>query len=504
MRGPPRSAIGNTDQVTALVEQAEVDGVRVFSGASLGRAYGAIMFRVGHSDESLPRRGITHLVEHLALHPQDRRSVDFNGYVDLTTTVFHCQADSLAQVGEFLTATCRTLTALPFDRMEKEAQVLRAEAAQRGGSVIGTALWLRFGPTAFGTVEYEELFLHQPARQLVQAHVARHFTRGNAVVILSGPPPSTLDLGSLPPGGRMPVPISLPVEQRYPAWTFAKGSAVSITFVLPREPAVPAAMFVISSVLKHLLRETLAISYDVSATSHVLSNTHAHHVLRADCQLADADEVAARIQTELSRIIYDGCSPDDLAEYQHQRRRANGQPGIELGIAHFLANEWLYGDESADFAALDAEAEALTVHDVQRVTRLINDTALWLVPESAPITDRRVHLVAQWSDWAVHGTRYEHRRSQANDAQQDDSQLIAGHEGVTLGVPQRGYVSVSFDRLAACKRWADGARTMYGRDGFTLSIHPDDWVGGDQVVALIDRQVPHDFVIVSADRFRPA
>lgn len=470
----------------------------MYSGASPGRAYGALMFRVGHADETLPRRGITHLVEHLALHPHDSRLVDFNGYVDLTNTVFHCQADSLDAVGQFLTAAARTLTSLPFERMEKEAQVLRAEAAQRGGSALGSALWLRFGPTAFGVVEYEELFLHQPDQQAVQAHVMRHFTRGNAVVVLSGPPPDTLDLSSLPPGGRMAVPVSLPVEQRYPAWSTARGNAVSMTFVLPREPSVTAAVFALCSILRTHLRETLAISYDVSTTSHVLSSTHSHHVLRADCQPSDAAAVAAHMQTELSRLIYDGCPADLLADYQRERRRHSTQPGVELGIAHYLAGEWLYGNESADVASLDARAEALTIDDLRRVAQLIHHTALWLVPENAPITDKRIHLVAQWSDWAVTGTQYRHTRPAENN-----NFLIAGHDGVTLAVPQRGYVSVSFDRLAACKRWADGARTLYGRDGFTVTVHPADWVGGEQVVAQIDRQVPRDFVITSADRLRP-
>lgn len=498
VRAYPPCAVGHTCGVTIDVVRAELGGIPVLSAASAGRAHGALVFRVGHSDEALTRRGITHLIEHLALHPQDPRAIDFNGFVDLTTTVLHCQADTLDEVGTFLTSVSRTLAALPYDRMEKEARVLRAEAAQRSGSSMGTALWLRFGPTGFGALDYEELFLHHPSQRDVERHRMRFFTRGNAAVVLSGPVPATLDLSALPAGERIPIGANLPIEQQFPAWTVSNANAVRATFVLPRAAAVPAALFVVTAALRDLLREQLAISYDVGTAAHVLSSTHTHHVLYADCRPADAGEVLARMQTELRRIVYDGCAPDLLDEYQRLRGQQEAQPGASLGAAHYLANEILYGNDAVDFVALAAEADQLTVADVQRVVQLVLDGALWLVPTKTRVTDQRLHLVTQWSTWAVNGQRFTPVRPEERNT------LIASFEGVTLSVPDRGYISVSFDRLVACKAWADGARTLYGNDGFTLTVHPADWVAGPDVVALIDRQVPRDFVVSTADPLRAA
>ena len=52
------------------VTRTEIDGVPTFwaSGGNTDGYRVALLFRVGQSDETLARSGITHLVEHLALH----------------------------------------------------------------------------------------------------------------------------------------------------------------------------------------------------------------------------------------------------------------------------------------------------------------------------------------------------------------------------------------------------------------------------------------------------
>ena len=49
------------------VHRTEVDGVPVFWADGPGNAVGQLVFRVGQADEPLPLRGMTHLIEHLAL-----------------------------------------------------------------------------------------------------------------------------------------------------------------------------------------------------------------------------------------------------------------------------------------------------------------------------------------------------------------------------------------------------------------------------------------------------
>src|SRR5437879_917846 len=46
-----------------------IDGVPVYSLDVPGQMRAVLTFRVGVADETLPMRGVTHLVEHLAMRP---------------------------------------------------------------------------------------------------------------------------------------------------------------------------------------------------------------------------------------------------------------------------------------------------------------------------------------------------------------------------------------------------------------------------------------------------
>ena len=49
-----------------------VDGLSTYWVANGGPFRAVLVFRVGQADETLPTRGICHLVEHLAIEPQSR------------------------------------------------------------------------------------------------------------------------------------------------------------------------------------------------------------------------------------------------------------------------------------------------------------------------------------------------------------------------------------------------------------------------------------------------
>jgi predicted Zn-dependent peptidase len=70
------------------IVRTELDGLPVIWADVPGHFTGALAFRVGRSDETLATGGLSHLVEHLALPTDRRRSVDFNGSVDGIETAF--------------------------------------------------------------------------------------------------------------------------------------------------------------------------------------------------------------------------------------------------------------------------------------------------------------------------------------------------------------------------------------------------------------------------------
>ena len=62
-----------------MIEQTTIEGIRTLLAPGPGPTRGGVTFRVGQADETLSTAGITHLVEHLALHKLGMTDYHFNG-----------------------------------------------------------------------------------------------------------------------------------------------------------------------------------------------------------------------------------------------------------------------------------------------------------------------------------------------------------------------------------------------------------------------------------------
>jgi hypothetical protein len=128
------------------VRSAEVSGVRTLWIDAPRPFTAALMFRVGTFDERLATRGVTHLVEHLALSVLKDVELEFNGAVEGLKTVFHTSGEP-GEVGRFLGDVCRSLHDLPLQRLDVESGVLEREASMTGGAgFAGEILDAYFGP----------------------------------------------------------------------------------------------------------------------------------------------------------------------------------------------------------------------------------------------------------------------------------------------------------------------------------------------------------------------
>ena len=114
----PSAAVRRTGAGSAM----EIDGVPVFYGSSPGPLRAALMFRVGQADEQLAIRGITHLVEHLALSGTAVKPHTVNGLSGNVFTTFVASGDHKA-VTHQLRGVCDRLTNLPMGRLEQERSV---------------------------------------------------------------------------------------------------------------------------------------------------------------------------------------------------------------------------------------------------------------------------------------------------------------------------------------------------------------------------------------------
>jgi zinc protease len=140
-----------------------------------------LVFRVGQADETLARRGVTHLLGHLAIYSVGM--VDYHHYMQTgpLITKFHTQG-SESDVVTFLHAVCEALYELPLNRLDSERKIVKTEDASTPSSVDEYLAGLRYGARGHGLAAYPELGVHSIAPDELTAWAARYFTRGNAAL----------------------------------------------------------------------------------------------------------------------------------------------------------------------------------------------------------------------------------------------------------------------------------------------------------------------------------
>ena len=137
------------------IHQATIDGVTVLWAPAPGPVQGALIFRVGVSDEPIIRRGVSHVVEHLALYPLGHVPYRIGGYVDHVRTGFTVEGRG-PEVVAYLDAVTTNLHAPPFKRLKDELRVLQNEEQGRASDITNDLLWLRYGAEGPGRMWYGE------------------------------------------------------------------------------------------------------------------------------------------------------------------------------------------------------------------------------------------------------------------------------------------------------------------------------------------------------------
>jgi len=470
-----------------------VGGIPTVWADSPGRFEAGLVFRVGSCDEELPRRGITHLVEHLAHAPEFPRAYDWNAKVGPLSTTFWATGLRSA-VLEHLARVCRGLTELDLPRLERERAVLLAETSGQAGDPDDLALALRYGPAGFGLPGHRELGLRCLCATDVGAWASERFTAGNAAVYMTGPPAADVVL-PLPPGGRAPFPDERVLETlRFPCVSDdGAPERVSLSIVCPDGPENMLGLGVLTVRALKRLRFRLGLSYSVTAVGTSLSAEHGHFTLWADCSEGREEAVARELVAVLDRLIDEGptaSEPAEIAEadgrWTHEFERLPDELGTQaldglLGRPPITVEEWRRRTGSADAAAI---AEALAV--------AAEETALLVVPEDTGAPRRKARSFVHYPqprpplpDQAS-GSRFD---SVSRWRRKDRALLVSddGVEEILLSGASRGL------RVADCVALVhheDGSRILVSRDGFTLIVEPGEWRQGEEAVGMIDAIVP--------------
>ncbi|MFE3583761.1 insulinase family protein [Streptomyces vinaceus] len=462
------------------IRQTTVDGVRTVLAPRSGLLTAGLLFRVGRADETLATSGITHLVEHLALHRHGLGDLHYNGATAATYTHFHVTGTP-AEVVEYLNGVCAALRDLPMDRLETEKEILRTEAAGKShGPGQAAALW-RYGSRSYGLVGYAEAGLHRLTADDVRAWARTRFTAENAVLWITGDSvPEGLDL-TLPAGTWHPTPAASSALPTTPAYFQGDEGGVVLTAVVPRSTEANLFAEVLGKELFRALRQKGGYSYTATADYSARDTDSATVTAIADALPQKQDalvgafiDVFAKLRAgRIGQADLDAVRASALAQFDVPELAACMLPGHALNL--------LLRHRNLTVAEARAEIEAVTVADLHRVARTVWDDALIQVPGRG-VDWAGLAAAPTESSEIVTGRRY-------SAVDEGAGALLLGRDGISLTSP-RGQVTIRYADCTLMQVYPDGARHLVGGDGFTLTIEPTLFHITATELSALDRVVP--------------
>jgi hypothetical protein len=462
------------------MRRIEIDGVpTVISPVVSGPAHAGLVFRVGQADETLARRGITHLVEHLALHSIGVADHHYNGTTTAEFTWFHTQG-SAAEITAFLTGVCASLRDLPMRRLATEKEILRTEQSGRGRGPM--AIW-RHGARDFGLPGYPEWGLPALGPDDLRAWVAHFFTRGNAALwIAADEVPAGLRL-DLPDGPRRPAPAPSSALPRTPAY-FRDGSGVLVwDSVVPRDAAAVVFSGVLERAMMRSLRQDSGLSYSVEVGYDGRTDGTALITAAADAHPEKRAAVLGGFIDVLAALRFGRVDEKDVSTVAAQRREGLTR-AVESGL-HLPGRVFdiLAGRPEETTEGRLAELATVTPSDVARVAAAAWDNGLLMTPHGRDADWTGFVAAPVCSPTTVSGTAYP-------ALGQSLLRLIAGQEGISVVDPDGDAATVRFAELSAMVAWPDGGRMLIGHDGVTVRVEPSLYRNAAVLIPWLDQTVP--------------
>ncbi|GLY00902.1 MULTISPECIES: insulinase family protein [Actinoplanes] len=463
-----------------MITELEVGGIPVVLAPTTGPMHAGLVFRVGFADETLARRGITHLVEHLALHSFGVADYHYNGATGVEFTFFHMQGAE-ADIVAFLNGVCAALSDLPMQRLVTEKEILRTEENGRGeGPTEAMALW-RHGARDYGLATYPEWGLTGITPDDLRAWVAQYFTKENAVLWIAGPGvPEGLEL-NLPSGRRQPVPApssALPVR---PAHFSGPSNVVGWDTVVRREARSAVFSGVLERALFRSLRQESGLSYTVQTNYEPRADGSAVVTAVADVLPEKQSAVLGGFVDVLAGFrlgLIDEADVKTVITQRAEEATRAEESGARLpGQAFNL----LSGRPVQTLEDSLAELRAVTVADVAAVAVTAHADGLLMTPGRTRADWAGYAEAPRESESVAQGTAY--------PSLEDPSVVVvAGERGISL-VGDGSAATVHFDECSVLLIWPDGARRFVGHDGIQVHFEPTLFTNGHALLPALDSRV---------------
>lgn len=460
------------------LHETEIDGVRCFwvdSNRPTLRA--SLMFRQGQADETLTESGWLHLLEHIALHGRGGGSLNVNGSVSFLETTFDAHGPA-AKVAEHLASLSNWLHSPDLDRFEHERDVLSAEASTRGGPALRAFGW-RYGTRGPGLTNLDELGIGRATSEALEARAHRVFTRGNAVLVLDGPPPDGLSLG-LREGERLPPTNAVPCNDKLPA-AYQDDAGVVMSGVVKRSMGALFLPYVLERMLHTRLREDAGAAYAPWSTYQPVDSEYAVAMAGSDVASKMHGDISAEIARMVKEIRDTGLPVDVITEAVEQRIQALYDPYNVVGLAYAAASYVLDGEEPKTFEQIVEETREISAVTLQPDVWAFTESLLVGLPSSSSVPDGWEILTAPTRWPRKPGMRFRHRDWPAIG----DELHISDTE---LEISSGGYArSMYFHDVEGMISHEDGGRYLLNADGWSLGVEPTEWIDGERVVAGLDK-----------------
>ncbi len=475
-------------------------GIPLYWMASPPPFLAAMAFRVGRADETLVTGGITHLVEHLAIHALGPIAVAHNAFVDSIHTVFHASGTQDG-VLRFLENIARTLRALPVGRLEDERRVLMTEASRRGRSWFTRLLASRFGPRGFGLGDYLEFGLGASSAEDVTAWCAERFTRQNCAIFMTGPPPEGFGL-DLPEGRRFEQPASEPIAGlTLPAIRQTDDSSVCVGYVAPRTSASKFASDLAEMVVGGRLRRDAGLSYTIGFDWLYTTAETAHVTIGADCLREHADAVVSIMHETLNDLRTIGPPEDTVRHYFDQWEEAREHPdSIPSYLDSQITNELM----GAPFKGRHEIMERLRLVTPEEAAAALDEaltTAILITPEGTRPPDG-YHPYSSGDERKISGTVYAwwptHAARAPGQPPHVCDRIIVSEEAIAdAREPGRGRtVIIPFEDCHGVILDDDGSMVFIGpEDEGWIEVAVPELLDGDGFVEHIRRKLPESLFV---------
>lgn len=487
----------------------EIDGVEVQWKALPGRLRADLVFRAGAVDEAFHTLGIGHLVEHLAFAEVEDLDPDVNGSSGMLTTTFQVEGTP-EKVARQLRSLCRAISdladgSLPSARIGHEKKILAAEGDVSALSepAVAEALTARYGLRGPGLAGVPSRFIEKLGDEEVRSFARAHFTRGNAMLVLSGEPPVGLEL-PLPDGGAHPVPEFDPVPLVLPGEYTTGGEDLVLSFQVPGMAAEvePEARLVLGTLRRRIfrqLRRDAGVVYDVDAGLALQPQSGVAVIVVRTAQ-SSLRQAAEGIQGILRELRDHGVTDAD-------REAAYREVQDQLEDPHHAAEELFEAAEAAFLQAprppledLAAAVRAVTDEDVRAWLARLDDTLAVGVPsedhaeEPEPGTQGLLTTVMGPQPGPdVTGTVYPVKLLARLAGVPKGLKLIVGEDGVLI-TDGRFRRSLAWDQVAAVEQDAsdpdDVQTAVVGLNGEVIEVPTSALKGGDRAVEQICQRVP--------------